>query len=177
MIILILNSNNMVQLFINAIMNHDWNRLNMLAVVLIILYSCVLSAVLIDLFFGVKVAIQKKVVRTSYGFRRTITKLTSYFGLMMLLTFADVVASIIFPMPYFTVIGAIGIIAVEIKSVYEHIRGENKHIEEIPEMLLKIYENKDSLQEMLTFINEKTNENLKQKKNGNNERVEEQQPA
>ena len=77
-------------LFIPSIMNKDWSHLNGLLAVLAVLYSCVFVSVLIDLFFGVKRAKQLKVVRTSFGYRRTITKLTSYFGLMIMLTIEGV---------------------------------------------------------------------------------------
>jgi hypothetical protein len=140
-------------------MEHDWGRLEMLSVVLLILYSCVLAALLIDLFFGVRRAKRLKIERTSYGFRRTITKATTYFGLMILLTVADVVASIVFSMPYFTVVGALGIIIVEGISVYEKVKDENKSIEEVPRVLLELLKNKDNIQDILTWL--KQNENTK----------------
>ncbi|MDR1562714.1 MAG: hypothetical protein LBS54_06490, partial [Dysgonamonadaceae bacterium] len=65
-----------------------------------------------------------KIVRTSFGYRRTITKLTNYFGLMLMLPIADIAASVIFKIPYFTVFGAIGIVIVEAKSVFENLKQE-----------------------------------------------------
>jgi hypothetical protein len=61
-----------------------------------------------------------------FGYRRTITKLTNYFGLMLILPIADIAASVIFKMPYFTVFGAIGIVIVEAKSVFENLKQEEK---------------------------------------------------
>jgi hypothetical protein len=146
-------------LFIKSIVDKDWTRLETLSYVLIILYSCVLLALLIDLFFGVRRAKRLKVARTSYGFRRTITKATTYFGLMMLLSIADVVASIIFQMPYFTVVGALGIVIVEGISVYEKVKDENKKIEEVPTVLLELLKNKDNIQDILSWL--KQNEDKK----------------
>jgi hypothetical protein len=100
-------------------MNEDWSHIKALLTVLAVLYACVFVSVFIDLFFGVRRAKRLKIIRTSTGYRRTITKLTSYFGLMLMLSIADIAASIIFPMPYFTVVGAIGIVMVEAKSVFE----------------------------------------------------------
>ena len=88
---------------IRLIMNKDWGNFNSLLTVLAVLYTCVFLSVLIDLFFGVRRAKRLKIVRTSFGYRRTITKLTSYFGLMIMLSIADIVASVVFDMPYFTV--------------------------------------------------------------------------
>ena len=139
-------------------MNKDWSHLNGLLAVLAVLYSCVFLSVLIDLFFGVKRAKQLKVVRTSFGYRRTITKLTSYFGLMIMLSIADIVASVVFEMPYFTVIGAIGIVLIEVKSVFENLRQENKNVDDIQKVLLKIFENKEEIQALISFLNSKKQE-------------------
>ena len=145
-------------LFKPSIMNKDWSHLNGLLAVLAVLYSCVFVSVLIDLFFGVKRAKQLKVVRTSFGYRRTITKLTSYFGLMIMLTIGDIVASVVFEMPYFTVIGAIGIVLIEAKSVFENLRQENKNVDDIQKVLLKIFENKEEIQALISFLNSKKQE-------------------
>jgi len=148
-------------LFIPSIMNKDWSHLNGLLAVLAVLYSCVFVSVLIDLFFGVRRAKRLKKVRTSFGYRRTITKLTSYFGLMIMLSIADIVASVVFDMPYFTVIGAIGIVLVEAKSVFENLRQENKGVEDVQKVLLKLFENKEEIQALITFLNSQKQEDKK----------------
>ena len=144
--------------FIPSIMNKDWSQINVLLTVLAVLYACVFMSVIVDLFFGVKRAKRLKIVRTSYGYRRTITKLTSYFGLMIMLSIADIVASVVFDMPYFTVIGAIGIILVEAKSVFEHLRQETKNVEDVQRMLFKLFENKEEIQTLISFLNSKKQE-------------------
>ena len=140
-------------LFIPSIMSKDWTHINELLTVLVVLYSCVLMSVIVDLFFGVKRAKRLKIVRTSFGYRRTITKLTSYFGLMIMLSIADIVASVVFDMPYFTVIGAIGIVLVESKSVLENIKQETKNVDEVQKMFLKLFENKEEIQSIISFLN------------------------
>ena len=139
--------------FIPSIMNKDWSQINVLLTVLAVLYACVFMSVIVDLFFGVKRAKRLKIARTSSGYRRTITKLTSYFGLMIMLSIADIVASVVFDMPYFTVIGAIGIILVEAKSVFEHLRQETKNVEDVQKMLFKLFENKEEIQALIKFLN------------------------
>jgi len=139
-------------------MNEDWSHFKSLLTVLVILYACVFVSVLIDLFFGVKRAKRLKIARTSFGYRRTITKLTSYFGLLLMLSIADVAASIVFKMPYFTVIGAIGIIIVEAKSVFENIHKEEKNIAEVQKLLLKLFENKEAIQSLINFLNSNNND-------------------
>jgi hypothetical protein len=139
-------------------MNNDWSHFNALLTVLAMLYACVFLSVVIDLFFGVRRAKRLKIVRTSFGYRRTITKLTSYFGLMLMLSIADIAASVIFKMPYFTVIGAIGIVAVEAKSVFENLKQEDKSVAEIQKALQKIFENKDEFQALISFLNTQSKE-------------------
>ena len=145
-------------LFIPSIINEDWSHLNALLTVLAVLYACVFVSVLIDLFFGVKRAKRLKIVRTSFGYRRTITKLTSYFGLLLMLTIADIAASVIFKMPYFTVIGAIGVIIVEAKSVFENIHKDEKNIAEVQKLLLKLFESKEEIQSLINFLNSNNND-------------------
>ena len=145
-------------LFIPSIINEDWSHFNALLIVLVVLYACVFASVLIDLFFGVKRARWLKIARTSFGYRRTITKLTSYFGLLLMLSIADIAASVIFKMPYFTVIGAIGIVIVEAKSVFENIHREEKNIAEVQKLLLKLFENKEAIQSLINFLNSNNND-------------------
>ena len=148
-------------LFIPSIMNEDWSHFKALLTVLVVLYACVFLSVLIDLFFGIRRAKRLKIVRTSFGYRRTITKLTSYFGLMFMLSIADVAASVILKMPYFTVIGAIGIVTVEAKSVFENIKQQEKGIEEVQKMLQKLFENKEEIQALISFLNSQTTQTKK----------------
>ena len=143
-------------LVIPSIMNEDWARIKALLAVVVILYACVFLSVLIDLFFGVKRAKRLNIVRTSYGYRRTITKLTSYLGLMLMLSIADIAASIVFKMPYFTVVGAIGMVMVEARSVFENIKHHEKGVDEIPKNLLKLFENREEIKSLITFLNDQT---------------------
>jgi len=150
--------------FIPSIINNDWSRLNTLLTVLAVLYACVFASVLIDLFFGVRRARRLNIARTSYGYRRTITKLTSYFGLMLMLTIADIAASVLFRMPYFTVIGTVGIVIVEAKSVFENLKQEEKSIEEIQKILFTLFENKEEIKALITFLNAQNRANYETKR-------------
>ena len=79
---------------------------------------------------------------------------------MLMLSIADIAASIIFKMPYFTVIGAIGIVIVEAKSVFENIHKEEKNIAEVQKMLLKLFENKEEIQSLISFLNSQKQEKI-----------------
>jgi hypothetical protein len=152
-------------LFIPSIINNDWNRFNALLTVLAVLYACVFASVLIDLYFGVKRAKRLQIARTSFGYRRTITKLTSYFGLMLMLSIADIAASVVLKVPYFTVIGAIGIVMVEAKSVYENLKQHEKSVEEVQKALLKLFENREEIKSLVSFLNTQNQINYDTKRN------------
>jgi len=81
-----------------------------------------------------------------------------------MLTIADVAASVVLKMPYFTVLGAIGIVIVEAKSVYENLKQEEKGVEEVQKTLLKIFENKDQIKELIIFFNSHKTENYDTKR-------------
>jgi len=72
---------------------------------------------------------------------------------MLMLTIADIAASVVFKMPYFTVLGAIGIVIVEAKSVFENIKQEEKSVEEVQKSLLQLFENKEQIKELIKFFN------------------------
>jgi hypothetical protein len=161
----------MTSLFIPSIMNEDWSHLHALLTVLAVLYACVLLSVLIDLAFGIKRAKRLKIIRTSLGYRRTVTKLISYFGLMLMLSIADIVASIVLKMPYFTLIGTLGIVIVEAKSVFENIKQQEKGMEEIQRTLLKLLKHKDTIQTLNKLLNPQ------KQKNHDTKRTTKQQPV
>lgn len=143
----------MKHLIISSVTNGDWSHFNTLLTILAILYACVFFSVLVDLFFGVRRAKRLHLVRTSFGYRRTVTKLTSYFGLMLMLSIADIAASVMLRTPYFTVIGTIGVVMVEAKSVYENIRQQEKNIEEVQKALQRFFENKEGIYTLISFLN------------------------
>lgn len=126
-------------LLICSIIDNDWAHINALIIVITVLYACVFLSVLIDLFFGIRRAIRQKIARTSIGYRHTITKLTSYFGLLLMLSIADVAASVILNLPYFTVFDAIGIVFVGAKSVFENIRQDEKNVVKAQQITLKYF--------------------------------------
>ena len=88
-------------------------------------YGLVLAAALADLWSGLRKA------RRSEALRRTVSKLCQYYNVMLALTVVDAMQIGLMYyvrvacgwdaplLPCFTVIGAIGIAAIEVKSIYE----------------------------------------------------------
>ena len=158
----------MNQLFINSILEHDWERMHDLSFILVLFYAAVLIAVLIDLQSGMERAKTHGAAGTSYGLRRTLIKIRDYFSVLMLFTMADVASSIWFSLPVFTALGTIGMIFIEGKSVMENKRGLKKGVSDLPETLLQLFKNKDSLEEIFKLLNEQKNT---EENNNNNDKT------
>ena len=148
-------------LLLSSAITEEWTHLDRLFAVLAVLYTGVFLSVIVDWVVGVRRARKLKIMRTSYGYRRTITKLTGYFGLMMMFSITDVVASVVFKMPYFSVAGAIGIVLVEAKSVFENLKQQEKNIAEVQRLLLTFSENKEEIKPSLLFSMHKPGKHYK----------------
>ena len=133
------------------------------------LYFLVIIAIIADLWSGVRKAKINGVARSSYGYRRTVDKIARYYNVLMALTVVDAMqmSSIWYldtyysysklPMfPFITLIGAIGICLIEIKSIYE--KAEDKvRIENIGDLAGKIITTKDDISEIVKSVVEYLN--------------------
>ena len=133
------------------------------------LYFLVIIAIIADLWSGVRKAKINGVSRSSYGYRRTVDKIARYYNVLMALTVVDAMqmSSIWYldtyysysklPMfPFITLIGAIGICLIEIKSIYE--KAEDKvRIENVGDLAGKIITNKDDISEIVKSVVEYLN--------------------
>lgn len=139
------------------------------------IYVLVLLAIMADLWSGVRKAKKNGVARSSYGFKRTIDKIARYYNVMLALSVIDAMqmASIWYlekyygyhwPMfPVVTMVGAIGICLIEIKSIYE--KAEDKvRIENVASMAGKIITNKDDISEIVKTVIEYLNSDETKKK-------------
>lgn len=140
--------------------------------ILFTIYVLVLVAILADLWSGVRKAKKKGIARTSYGFRRTVEKLARYYNALLSLTVIDAMqmAAIWYlecyygykiPMlPIVTLIGAIGIAAIEVKSIYE--KAEDKiQYEKLGKMAESIILTKGDIAELSRAIGEFLKDNKK----------------
>lgn len=106
-------------------------KIVVVAIILFAEYFLVLMAILADLWSGVRKAIARGEARTSYGYRRTVDKLSKYYNFMFAFTVMDGMQMIAIwyldqyydysvpLLPVATLAGAIGLSAIEIKSIYE----------------------------------------------------------
>lgn len=128
------------------------------------LYFLVIIAIVADLWSGVRKAKINGVVRSSTGYRRTIDKISRYYNVLLALTVVDAMqmSSIWYldtyyhydrlPMfPFITLVGAIGLCLIEIKSIYE--KAEDKvRIENVTALAGKIVTNKDDISAIVKAV-------------------------
>ncbi|MCM1521667.1 MAG: phage holin family protein [Muribaculaceae bacterium] len=100
--------------------------------VLAVCYISVLVSIIADLLSGAHRARLEHKPLTSSGFRRTVSKITSYYSALFALTAIDamlIAASVGlraagsegFPLfPYVSTLGAIGLSLIEVKSIFEN---------------------------------------------------------
>lgn len=132
------------------------------------IYMLVLFAILADLWSGVRKAKKNGIARSSYGFKRTIDKIARYYNVLLALTVVDAMqmASIWyletyyqyhFPMfPFTTLLGAIGIGLIEIKSIYE--KAEDKvRIDNVAALAGQVVAHKDNLDAIAKAVSEYMN--------------------
>ncbi len=85
----------------------------------LVLWVVVLTAVAIDLISGVRKARCANITRTSYGFRRTVSKLIQYYSMMVFALLFDTIGSMVVNQPYFTMLASAFLVFIEARSVYE----------------------------------------------------------
>lgn len=150
-------------LFINAFLNKDYDTLESKLILVLIMWFIVLIAIIIDLIAGVRKAIQLDEARTSQGFKRTVTKLMQYYGLLSFALMFDILASIVEPLPYITALASIFLVFIEAKSVYEKAEEkERRRLSKELDTLVILMENKDNIikaaSEIIKNENNKKNE-------------------
>lgn len=133
-------------LFINSFLAKDYGTLESKLILVLIMWFIVLLAIIIDLVAGVRKAMQLDEARTSQGFKRTVTKLMQYYGLLSFALMFDILASIVEPLPYITALASIFLVFIEAKSVYEKAEEkERRKLSRELDTLVILMENKDNI--------------------------------
>ena len=114
-------------------------------------YGLVLVAALADLWSGLRKARRRGEARRSEALRRTVSKLGQYYNAMFALTVVDLMQmGVMFYLrlscgwdalllPVLTVIGAIGIAVIEVKSIFEKAEEKQQNdYREAATLLLKL---------------------------------------
>lgn len=143
------------------------------------IYILVMIMILADLWSGLRKAKRIGEVRTSYGYKRTVSKVAQYYNVLIALTIVDAMQmSAIWYIeqyyehhfwffPFITFAGALLLSAIEIKSIYE--KAEDKvRMDNAGQMLSKIIANKHDLAQIANVLSEYMKE--KDKNDNENEK-------
>ena len=107
-------------------------------IILTIVYLLVLFVIFLDLWAGIRTARKRGELRSSLGYRKTVEKIAKYFNLIFVVTAIDAVQMLTvwqineqtgsrLPLiPILTVLGAMFIGFIELKSVYEKSEDKEK---------------------------------------------------
>lgn len=140
-------------------------KIIVLLIILFSLYILILFMIGLDFWSGIRKAKKNNIVRSSYGFRRTVEKIKEYYNAMTALTIIDAMqVSVIWyletyyqysiPMfPFVTLIGALGLSIIEIKSIYEKAE-DKQRFHEAGALLSQIAKNKTDVEEIAKSISE-----------------------
>ena len=144
--------------------------------ILFALYILVFFMIGADFWSGIRKAKKNNIVRSSYGFRRTVEKIKEYYNAMIALTIIDAmqVTALWYletyykyeiPMfPFVTLVGAIGLCIIEIKSIYEKAE-DKQRFHEAGALLSSIAKNRTDIEEISKSVAEYLKQNTDEKAN------------
>lgn len=135
-------------------------------ILLALTVAAMLSAMLVDLIFGVKKAKKCGQATSSTGYKKTCEKAQKYFSPFMVLVFIDLITCAIIPVPIFSMAWAAWCVFCEFKSVREKAwkKAELREAERTMNIIIK---NKGDIEEIVKnvvfSIDQKRKENNNEK--------------
>lgn len=102
----------------------------------------VIFANLVDFWSGISTAKSIGEPLESHGFRRTITKISDYWRVLLFALMFDVLGAFLsfYVLPFLTILSTAAIICIEARSVIENSNRKKAHAAEIPDMVKQIVE-------------------------------------
>ncbi len=100
----------------------------------------VVGAIMVDLWDGVYTARKTGKRVHSHKLRVTIAKVSEYWRFILIGFLIDCIGFIFafYFMPFVAVVFGVGLIVVEIKSMFEHARSRRSHTQDLPEIIRNI---------------------------------------
>ena len=158
----------MTQLFINSFISKDYETLSTKLELVMIMWIIVLIAIAIDLISGLKKATLLGEIHTSYGFRRTVSKMVQYYGLLCFTFMFDVLSSPVLSLSYFSMLASFFLVFIEAKSLFEKAQDKDRRkINESIKDLIILIDNKDNLLKGVSEILKNTDNSKNEKENDN----------
>lgn len=138
--------------------------------ILLGIYILVLLMIFADLWSGVRKAKRIGEARTSYGYRRTISKMAQYYNILIACTIVDSMYGLLswyleiyyqtslWLFPFITFFMAIVLCLIEIKSIRE--KAEDKvRLDRAGQVVQQVFINRENLEEVAKTISEYMSEN------------------
>lgn len=150
-------------------LKEDYTAITMKLIVIGILWCAVLLAMIIDFFFGIRKAKQVGEVRSSEGYKRSVSKFNQYFGMLVFAFIFDAIVPIsyffefpISAIPVVSLLAAVALVFTEAKSVHE--KGDEKQRRKLDASMIQVLEilekKEDVLQELLSNYKKQANESV-----------------
>lgn len=163
-------------LFIKSLLEGDYSTLKIKLFIVAVMWMFVFIAIAIDLRSGYKKAKLRGEARTSYGLKRTISKVNLYYTALFFAFMLDVIIDFVItsfdnpvpPIPFVTIIASLYLIYVEGRSVFEKAEDKEKiRLSKNLDDIVTLIENKDDLLTAVSEIIKKSKENKPEKKEDN----------
>ena len=117
-----------------------WEYIIIRVTITMVCWFFMVCATLLDFWSGVATAKATKEPLMSHGFRRTITKISSYWQVLLFALMFDVLGAFLsfFYLPFLTIASTLAIIIIEGRSVIENSQRKKSHAAQIPEVVADI---------------------------------------
>lgn len=102
----------------------------------------VIAAIMLDLWDGVHTAKKTNQRVHSHKLRVTIEKMSEYFRFVLIGFLVDCLGLFfsVYPMPFVAILFGVGLIIVEVKSMFEHANRRKSHMTQLPDIIRGIVE-------------------------------------
>ena len=117
-----------------------WEYIIIRVTITMVCWFFMVCATLLDFWSGVATAKATKEPLMSHGFRRTITKMSSYWQVLIFALMFDILGAFLsfYYLPFLTMVSTLAIIIIEGRSVIENGQRKKNHAAQIPEIVADI---------------------------------------
>lgn len=125
--------------------------------IVLVCWSFIFLANVVDFWSGRSTAraIGEKI--DSKGYRRTFTKISDYYRVLIFALLFDLIGSLFtfYKLPFATILGSVAVIAIEGSSVIENSRRKKSHAADVPDVIKRIINctTSDKAKEIIEQIN------------------------
>lgn len=117
-----------------------FNKLILFVMIFLFLFGLMVAAIMIDLWDGISTAKKLGEEIKSHILRITMRKVSEYFRFLLIAFLVDILGSIfmVYIIPFGSILFCLGLVCVEIKSLFEHAKRRKSKAVEMKEVLQTI---------------------------------------